>query len=1183
MPTTVSRSREDGDRPFIMLNFQVDLKVEAEAEIVVYLVLCLCRFVLPYSDGDLLRPDIAASAPLLLRVAVVSSAYYFWEEEANEGRDLIRDMDHRDFDWQPEVFHPSHNEGQQRMKRCIGNDKAKEALEAHSSVCGAHQFGAKLYDCLKKIGSTNDVGTDGISIRDSRDDGSSTKDSGASGSSTRDSRANGSSTRDSGAYGGSTRDLGAYSSSTGGLGAGGACNSKDMGAQAYGSKGKPCRFLLPRREGGGVPTEACSSLGQQRNCRGEGAAAIGQAAGGAAASPSDPKMFPFILLGNKVDIDGGNSRVVSEKKAKEWCASRENIPYFETSAKEDYNVDAAFLCVAKTALAKEHQQDIYFQGIPDAVSENEQRGGVTVEDGPFSMEPIFFKKTQKEERIDLGWSVTVVLVAPLQGGLRRGGKKSSKRDGKLNTMFLISKISPPRNSLCVQTSFSSTSTSFVFPEISTCKTMRDLKQLHGRKIKTGRIRDPFAAAEILQFCAFSDYRNLEYAHLVFDKMEEPNCFSWNTLIRAFSESDEPLVALFLFYQMLHYEFVEPNRFTFPSVLKACALTVRIEEGKQVHGQIIKLGLNSDEFVLSNLVRMYVISGIMKDAHNLFNKSIKFDYSCSIDVDNSSKAIRDKRRQEGNVVLWNVMIDGYIRIGEFEAARQLFGEMPQRSVVSWNGMIAGYAQNGFFKEALEIFHEMQMSDVLPNYVTLVSVLPAISRLGGLDLGKWVHVYAEKNKIEIDDVLGSALIDMYSKCGSIEKALQVFERLPRKNVVTWSAVIGGLAMHGRAKDALDHFQKMERAGVMPSDVTYIGLLNACSHAGFVVEGRFYFDHMVRVVGLKPRIEHYGCMVDLLGRVGLLEEAEVLILNMPIKPDDVIWKALLSACKMHGNIEMGKRTAKRLMELAPRDSGCYVALSNIYASLGNWEAVAEVRLMMKEMAIRKDPGCSWIELDGMIHEFLVEDDSHPRAIEIRLMLEEIADRLSLVGYTPDTTQVLLNMDEEEKTSTLKYHSEKIAIAFGLISTNSHMPLRIVKNLRIGKMKLFILADEALTLSLQLAHILKIGITGSSLHYSMKALSSYDNPEAYVKIMHQGLQFPSVSGVANDLPLEGMSVAAKIWTQILERTASISEKKAKEWCASRENIPYIETSAKEDYNVDATFLCVAKTALAYEHQQDM
>ncbi|KAK9993211.1 hypothetical protein SO802_022914 [Lithocarpus litseifolius] len=584
--------------------------------------------------------------------------------------------------------------------------------------------------------------------------------------------------------------------------------------------------------------------------------------------------------------------------------------------------------------------------------------------------------------------------------------------------------------------------SSLFPNITLCKTIKHFKQVHAHMIKTAQIHDPLAAAEVLRFCALPNNRDIHYARKVFDQMRQPNCFSWNTIIRALAESNDdgkPLAALLFFFQMVCDASVEPNQFTFPSVLKACAQSSRLKEGMQVHGLVVKYGLDSDEFVVSNLVRMYVMCGVMKDAHLLFIRNL-------IEFDEGDEVVRNhKKKEEGNVVLWNVMVDGYVRLGEFGAARELFDSMPQRTAVSWNVLISGYAQNGLFKEAIEMFREMQMGDVCPNYVTLVSVLPAISRFGALELGKWVHLYAEKNGIEIDDVLGSALVDMYSKCGSIEKALQVFERLPRKNAITWSTIIGGLAMHGRANDALDYFSMMERSGVTPSDVTYIGVLSACSHAGLVDKGRSFFSHMVKAVGFEPRIEHYGCMVDLLGRAGHLEEAEELILNMPIKPDDVIWKALLGACKIHGNIEMGRRVAEVLMDMVPHDSGSYVALSNMYASSGNWEAVADVRLMMKEMDIRKDPGCSWIELDGEIHEFLVDDDSHSRAKEIHSMLDEIANQLRLIGYRPDTSKVLLNLDEEEKESALQYHSEKIAVAFGLICTSPHTPLWVVKNLRI------------------------------------------------------------------------------------------------------------------------------------------
>ncbi|XP_004506592.1 pentatricopeptide repeat-containing protein At5g48910 [Cicer arietinum] len=580
----------------------------------------------------------------------------------------------------------------------------------------------------------------------------------------------------------------------------------------------------------------------------------------------------------------------------------------------------------------------------------------------------------------------------------------------------------------------------LIPQIKHCKTIQQLKQLHAIFIKTNQTHDPTVSTELLKLSSTSAFRDPIYALSLFDQMPQPNVFAWNTVIRAFSDSSNADKALLLFCRMLFDGFVEPNSFTFPSVLKACSVVDGLKEGKQIHCLVVKFGFVDDEFIISNLIRMYVMCGSIENASVLFHRNVDFVSS------RNGVIVRDKRRQEGNVVLCNVMIDGYVRNGKLDVARGMFDKMHQRSVVSWNSMISGYAQNGFFMEAIDLFRRMmEMGDVSLNRVTLVSVLPAISRLGALELGKWVHLYAERNGIQIDEVLGSALVDMYAKCGSIEKAVQVFERLPQTNYIAWNAVIGGLAMHGKAKEVLDCFSRMERSGVSPSDVTYIAILSACSHAGLVEKGRSFFKDMVNRVGLEPRIEHYGCMVDLLGRAGYLEEAEELIMNMPIRSDDVIWKALLGACKMHKNVEIGRRAAEVLMKLAPHDSGAYVALSNLYAASGNWDGVAKVRLMMKEMDIRKDPGCSWIEIDGVIHEFLVEDDSHPRAKEINSMLKEISNKLSLVGHMPNTTQVLVKMDQKHKESLLHYHSEKIAVAFGLISTSPKTTLQIVKNLRI------------------------------------------------------------------------------------------------------------------------------------------
>ncbi|PKA47074.1 Pentatricopeptide repeat-containing protein [Apostasia shenzhenica] len=574
------------------------------------------------------------------------------------------------------------------------------------------------------------------------------------------------------------------------------------------------------------------------------------------------------------------------------------------------------------------------------------------------------------------------------------------------------------------------SSSSVLLDLKKCKSVKDLRQLHAFAIKTGQIHEPLMAPEVLRCAGLSDDRELDYALKVFDQMAKPNIFSWNTIIRAFSESDEDhQQALRLFVEMLHREQNGPNCHTYPSILKACATISAIEEGKQIHCHSIKLGFNTEEFVLTNLTRLYAMCGSMEDATRLVQKSFL------------------SHENEANAVLHNILIDGYCRHKLISKATKVFDEMTCKSVISWNGMISRYTEAGLFKEAVIVFYKMQDENVRPNFVTLVSVLPAISRLGALELGKWVHVFAEKNEIEVDDVLGSALVDMYAKCGSIESALQLFDNLPKRSPVTWSALIGGLAIHGRARDAINYFVTMKQDGIMPTSVVFLCILNACSHGGLVEEGRVHFNEMIGIYGLKPKIEHYGCMVDMLSRAGYLQEAEELIKKMPMKPDDVIYKALLSACRIHGNSEIGLRWANHLLDLAPGGGDCCVLLSNFYASMGDWKAVAEMRLRMKKLDARKNPGCSWIEAGGEIHEFVMEDNSHPQSSEISLMLVEMARKLKEEGYVPDTKGVLLNVDEQEKENIVLYHSEKIATAFGLIGTEPGTTIRVVKNLRICK----------------------------------------------------------------------------------------------------------------------------------------
>ncbi|GAB4839944.1 Putative pentatricopeptide repeat-containing protein At5g40405, partial [Ancistrocladus abbreviatus] len=329
--------------------------------------------------------------------------------------------------------------------------------------------------------------------------------------------------------------------------------------------------------------------------------------------------------------------------------------------------------------------------------------------------------------------------------------------------------------------------------------------------------------------------------------------------------------------------------------------------------------------------------------------------------------------------------------------------------------------------------------------MVSVLSACAHLGALDHGRWAHAYIERNKMKMTVPLGTALLNMYAKCGNMDKAMEVFWAMKEKNVYAWSSAIGGQALHGDGEKCLELFSLMKQEGVQPNEVTFLSVLHGCSVVGLVEEGHKHFESMSKVYRLEPQLEHYGCMVDLYGRAGRLEDALDVIHNMPMKPHAGAWGALLNACRMYKNKELGELASRKIVELEGRNHGSYVQLSNIYAESKDWNRATNVREIMKARDVRKIPGCSVIEVDGVVHEFFVGDNSHQRYNEIEIMLKEISNRLELAGYTANTSPVLFDIEEEEKEDAVGKHSEKIAIAFGLLILKEGVPIRIVKNLRV------------------------------------------------------------------------------------------------------------------------------------------
>ncbi|XP_008776505.3 pentatricopeptide repeat-containing protein At2g42920, chloroplastic [Phoenix dactylifera] len=504
-----------------------------------------------------------------------------------------------------------------------------------------------------------------------------------------------------------------------------------------------------------------------------------------------------------------------------------------------------------------------------------------------------------------------------------------------------------------------------------CTNMRDLHQLHSQIIKTGLAKDTIAISRVLAFCATSPYGDLNYAMLLFSHHPQPNAFMWNTLIRGLSRSSTPHLAISLFFDMLHSP-EQPQRTTYPSLFVAYSHLGLAHHGAQLHGMVVKLGHASDPYIRNSMLSMYANCGHITEASRLFNECSSFD----------------------DVASWNSMIMGLAKNSRVDDSRHLFDEMSFRSVVTWSAMISGYVRNGRNKDALDLFHQMQKEGVKPNANTLVSLLGACAGLGALEQGEWIHACIEKHNIELNSIVITAIIDMYCKCGSIDKALKVFENASIKGLSSWNSMILGLGVHGRFQEAIQVFSRLQCSGLRPDNVTFVGILTACSHAGMVDEAMHYFSLMTDAYNIEPEIEHYGCMVDVLGRAGLLEEAEELIQRMPMRPDSLLWGSLLSACRIHGNAEIGGRAGARIMELDPRDSGGYVLLSNTFAGAGEFSDAASTRTRMKEKWVRKEPGCSMIEVEGAAHEFVAGGVLHPQAKEIYGVLNGLALELGSIG---------------------------------------------------------------------------------------------------------------------------------------------------------------------------------------------
>lgn len=585
---------------------------------------------------------------------------------------------------------------------------------------------------------------------------------------------------------------------------------------------------------------------------------------------------------------------------------------------------------------------------------------------------------------------------------------------------------------------------------------------------------------------------LEGADMVFCRLCVRDDVTWSVLIEGYVQHGLCCKALQIFQQM-QLEHVEPTSFTFVSIIKACSSIGALEEGNRIHSQAIEFGIESHVFVGNSLIDMYGKCGSLDDAQLVFDGMRRRDavtwsalisgytqhghghvalqlferlqgngcidpdpalYVAGLKACLISGTLEQQWKIhsrvvesgfESNVYVGSTIIDMYAKDGYLEDACAEFGRLPMQNVATWSALIAGYAHHERAKEALLLFRKMQECGIEPNQVTFVCVLQACSNIAALETGKQVQAQFNNLGLELDVFIGSALIDMYSRCGCLQDALTIFDSLPTRNVVTWNALIAGFSLHSNHESAFNIFKDMLQAGIRPNEVTFLCLLSACSHAGLVAEGSSYFRSMTKKHGVLPRIQHLNSMVDLLGRAGHLIEAEELLESIPFIPDATGWTSLLSASKTHSSVQVGRRCFDYMVASSNANAGAYVLMSSIYSLAGMQEDAKRVEELRRYANAWKKPAKAFIEIDNQVHDFVAGDKSHPQWHGISARLKTLSMQMRNEGYKPRVDLVTDTISDEEKVDTLCGHSEKLAIAFGLISMPDHTTIRVAKNLRM------------------------------------------------------------------------------------------------------------------------------------------
>ncbi|KAG2411414.1 hypothetical protein I3760_Q002000 [Carya illinoinensis] len=624
---------------------------------------------------------------------------------------------------------------------------------------------------------------------------------------------------------------------------------------------------------------------------------------------------------------------------------------------------------------------------------------------------------------------------------------------------------------------------------SDTETTNEVVQVHSHIIKLGYHSTLMVCNSLID--AYCKTSRLDLAFQLFKEMPERDSVTLNALITGLSRDGRNEDAIKLFMDMQSFGF-KPSEFTFAAVLCAGVGFDDIVFGMQVHAFVVKTSFVWNVFVGNALLDFYSKHDRVVDARKLFHEMPELDgvsYNViitahawdgqlkeSLDFFRELQFTKFDRRQfpfatllsiaantlnlglgrqihsqavvstaDSEVLVGNSLVDMYAKCGRFEEAEKIFENLAHKTTVPWTAMISGYVQMGHHEEGPKLFNEMRRTNVSADQATFASVLSASANLASLSLGKQLHSTVIRSGFMSNVFSGSALVDMYAKCGSLKDALQSFQEMPERNSVSWNALISAYAQNGDGEGTLRSFEEMKRSGFQPDSVSFLSVLTACSHCGLVGEALEYFNSMTQVYKLAPKGPHYASMVDVLCRSGRFDEAEKLMARMPIEADEIIWSSVLNSCRIHKNQELAKKAADKLFNMEElRDAAPYVNMSNIYAAAGQWESVGKVKKAMRDRGVKKVPAYSWVEIKHKIHVFSANDKSHPQMGEIMRRIDMLGKQMEKEGYEPDTRCALHNVDEELKVESLKYHSERLAIAFALISTPQGSRILVMKNLR-------------------------------------------------------------------------------------------------------------------------------------------